>query len=89
MLWLWFACTETSSTSLEEYDTLLKNWSEFEKNIDEVPVEQRDIILLQLAVKHPTRANKLCHKVESSIAQEKCQQVIGRPHLQQSPPSKK
>lgn len=47
--------------------------------------ESRDLLLLRLAVAEPTRAAALCHQAATPGAQEKCQQVIGRPHLSTSP----
>lgn len=47
--------------------------------------QSRDLLLLRLAIAHPTRAPALCAQVETPSAREKCQQVIGRPHLQSGP----
>lgn len=49
------------------------------KQIDD-PVS-RDLILLRLAILAPTEAMSLCRHVETEGAQQKCQQVLGRPHL--------
>ncbi|MCK6503757.1 hypothetical protein L6R53_10215 [Myxococcota bacterium] len=47
--------------------------------------ESRDLLLLRLAVAEPTRAAALCHQAATPGAQEKCRQVLGRPHLSTSP----
>ena len=50
--------------------------------IAEVPeVESRDLLRLRLAVRDPVRAAGLCHDAETPPAQQRCQQVLGRPHL--------
>jgi hypothetical protein len=41
----------------------------------------RDLVRLRLAVGNPHRAGHLCRTVETEDAQEKCRQVLGRPHL--------
>lgn len=43
--------------------------------------QSRDLLLLRLAIAHPQTARHLCERVSTSGAQEKCQQVLGRPHL--------
>lgn len=48
-------------------------------------VESRDLLLLRLAVAEPTRASHLCERVQTAPAQEKCRQVLGRPHLSTTP----
>ena len=42
---------------------------------------QKDILLLQLAVRSPKHAQQLCKKIQTDNAKEKCRQIIGRPHL--------
>ena len=41
----------------------------------------RDLLLLRLAIASPSTAGFLCNKVETDGARQKCQQVLGRPHL--------
>ena len=41
----------------------------------------RDLVLLRLAIAAPRHAAALCGRVRTAGAQEKCQQVLGRPHL--------
>lgn len=41
----------------------------------------RDLVLLRLAISAPRHAGALCARVTTSGAQEKCTQVLGRPHL--------
>jgi len=54
--------------------------------IDSVePADSRDLLLLRLAVAEPARAGWLCTRVQGAGAQEKCRQVLGRPHLSTTP----
>lgn len=48
-------------------------------------VQSRDLLLLRLAVADPPRASRLCGQVKTAGAQQKCRQVVGRPHLSTSP----
>lgn len=41
----------------------------------------RDLVLLRLAIAAPRHAAALCRRVHTAGAEEKCQQVLGRPHL--------
>lgn len=41
----------------------------------------RDLVRLRLAIDDPSRADLLCGRVETPSGREKCQQVLGRPHL--------
>lgn len=52
---------------------------------DVEPAESRDLIRLRLSIAHPTRASAWCRTVETAGAQEKCRQVLGRPHLGTAP----
>jgi hypothetical protein len=47
--------------------------------------ESRDLLLLRLALSEPRRAPRLCARVSTPGAVEKCQQVLGRPHLGSAP----
>ena len=42
----------------------------------------RDLLLLRLAISDPPRAARLCRRVVTDGAKERCRQVLGRPHLQ-------
>jgi hypothetical protein len=44
-------------------------------------VTSRDLVLLRLAIAAPRHAAALCGRVRTAGAEEKCQQVLGRPHL--------
>lgn len=48
-------------------------------------VESRDLLLLRLAIAEPRKAKKLCERVTTPGAEERCRQVLGRPHLQTTP----
>lgn len=41
----------------------------------------RDMVLLRLAVDLPSRAPELCARMTTPPAREKCEKVVGRPHL--------
>lgn len=45
----------------------------------------RDLLLLRLAVNHPDQAGLLCRQTTTPPAKQKCQQVLGRPHLSRRP----
>lgn len=45
----------------------------------------RDLLRVRLATIHPHLGARLCADVTTIAAREKCQQVIGRPHLQGVP----
>ena len=47
--------------------------------------ESRDLLLLRLAIAEPQKAGRLCERVTTPGADEKCRQVLGRPHLQTTP----
>ena len=88
ILWLTLACQSGSSSnySPEEMQKLVENPERRQRTLAELPLEQRDLLLLQLAVYNPTMAPKMCAEVQGNIAKDKCTQVIGRPHLQLSKP---
>jgi hypothetical protein len=88
VLWLTLACQSGSSSiySPEEIQNLAENPERRQRVLAELSLEQRDLLLLQLAVYNPTMAPKLCAEVQGDIAKDKCNQVIGRPHLQLSKP---
>lgn len=48
------------------------------------PIEQ-DLLRVRLAAIRPALGPKLCAEVTTPAAREKCQQVVGRPHLQGVP----
>ena len=70
-----------NNDDLEEYVELMNNWKAFDAKIAKLNVSQRDLLLLRLAVRNPSQSSKLCKRVQSQNAIEKCKQVIGRPHL--------
>ncbi len=41
----------------------------------------RDLLLLRLAVDLPARAPELCRRITTPAARDKCDKVVGRPHL--------
>ncbi len=48
----------------------------------------RDLVLYRLAVNHPERAQDFCGQTTTRAYQDKCTQVLGRPHLGTKPRSK-
>ena len=60
----------------------------FRSALDGIPTpESRDLVRLRLAIRDPAGAQVLCREVETPPAQEKCRQVLGRPHLTTAPRS--
>ncbi len=41
----------------------------------------RDMVLLRLAVDLPSRAPELCRRTRTPLGKDKCEKVVGRPHL--------
>jgi hypothetical protein len=55
----------------------------FEAALARVPdPNARDLIRVRLAVSNPAQAASLCSKVSTTVAYQKCKQILGRPHLQ-------
>ena len=73
---------QTTSENTERWTPLLGDWEQFDEQLQTIddPVS-RDLLLLQLAVQKPRHSTELCKRVQTSGAEEKCRQVIGRPHL--------
>ncbi len=58
--------------------------------LEQIPeAESRDLLLLRLAIAEPRKAARLCEKVTTPGADERCRQVLGRPHLQSTPKAPK
>ncbi len=58
----------------------------FRAALDAVPTpESRDLVRLRLAIRDPGAAQGLCREVETPAAQDRCRQVLGRPHLSTAP----
>lgn len=45
----------------------------------------RDLLLVRLAFDAPTSSAKFCSRVTTDVGKQRCQQIIGRPHLRGSP----
>lgn len=45
----------------------------------------RDLVRVRLAFEVPTASSALCAKVVTPVGKQRCQQIIGRPHLRGSP----
>ena len=77
---LWMACQPPPT--LEALSVLLGKWSEFDQQLAQIQnPHERDLLLLSLSVQHPRYSGPLCARIQTDGAKEKCQQVLGRPHL--------
>ena len=83
---LWIACTPQSDWTDDTLEKLAAEPALLETTLAKHPVDTQDLLLLTLAIRNPSEAGKFCKKVSTESAKEKCQQVIGRPHLQLSKP---
>lgn len=45
----------------------------------------RDLVRVRLAFEVPTASASLCAKVVTPVGKQRCQQIIGRPHLRGGP----
>ncbi len=64
---------------------LVEDRDELSEVIASMPDEgERDLLRLRLAITQPKLARRFCQDVETNGAQERCRQVLGRPHLQTS-----
>lgn len=61
---------------------LPKSNAELEQRLASIedPTE-RDLLLVELAVRDPSAGTRLCARTETSLGQRQCEQVVGRPHL--------
>jgi hypothetical protein len=76
------ACADPLEKEHRELEALIGNWKSFDARLRLVQgKDERDIVLLSLAVENPRHAPDLCKRTEGKGAKEKCRQVIGRPHL--------
>lgn len=46
----------------------------------------RDLLLVRLAMDTPTASAVLCGRVSTDVGRQRCQQILGRPHLRGQPP---
>ena len=83
---LWMACSSQSEWTDETLEQLATEPALLRTTLTQYPVETQDLLLLTLAIRNPAEAGRFCKKVHTVPAKEKCQQVIGRPHLQLSKP---
>lgn len=50
--------------------------------IDAIPdATERDMVRIRLATDFPRKAADLCNDAKADFAVQRCQQVLGRPHL--------
>ena len=82
MLLFLLACFQETKPTAQTLLPMLNNPKALEVELQKLssPVE-KDLVLLQLAVRQPKYARMLCKKIQTDNAKEKCQQIIGRPHL--------
>ncbi len=81
IIFLIFLGCQSKELELDEYSALMSDWQSFDETVSTMEVTQRDLLLLRLAVQHPSQSAHLCNRVQTQNAIEKCKQVIGRPHL--------
>ncbi len=61
---------------------LVKDDAALRAAVDTIPdPASRDLLLLRLAFDQPERAQALCTMVKTPAVREKCDKVVGRPHL--------
>ena len=82
MILFFIACMSNEPPTLEALTPLLKKPQKFNSELAKIQDPgHRDLLLLQLAIREPKYSQKLCHKIQTKNAKEKCRQIIGRPHL--------
>ena len=79
---LWIACQHSQQWDDATLQHLAKDPNLLKDTLSQEPLESQDLLLLTLAIRNPTNAGQFCKQVRTKSAKEKCQQVIGRPHLQ-------
>lgn len=61
---------------------LLDDRPAFTAAVDSItPDTSRDLLLYRIAFDEPKRAPELCRMVRTAATKEKCEKVLGRPHL--------
>ena len=61
---------------------LPKSNTELEALVDGIASpEERDALLVELAVQHPEAGTRLCALTRTDHGERQCRQVVGRPHL--------
>lgn len=80
--WLWMACQSHQQWDDDTLKRLATEPELLKETLSQEPLETGDLLLLTLAIRNPSAAGQFCKQVRSEPAKEKCQQVIGRPHLQ-------
>ena len=89
MVLLWLACQNAEENALTELFSLAEQgasrsaFSEW-KSAQPSP-QSADLLLLRAAVQRPHQGMIFCGLTTTKTAQEKCRQVIGRPHLSATP----
>ena len=65
-----------------DFFELPKSSTKLEELLDTVqPDEERDLLIIELAVADPQKGSRLCPRVKTPLGERQCQQVLGRPHL--------
>jgi hypothetical protein len=71
-------CLFQEATRLGTDKATLKNY------IAQIPdPSSQDLLRIRLSVRDPARLQWLCEDVSTRSAQDRCRQVVGRPHLRQ------
>jgi hypothetical protein len=94
LIWLWLlACADPCALRwgsgkeecrFEQVKTAFvsEDTEAFNAALNELDPLTRDLARVRLAVLHPKEATRLCGEVREAVALQKCQQILGRPHLQ-------
>lgn len=92
MLWALLACADPCWYSLSrgecEFSQVKSAWEQKDTAGTEAALQriedplERELALVRLAILSPAEAPALCKRVKLEVPRQKCQQILGRPHLQ-------
>ena len=91
-LWALLACADPCWYSFSrgecQFAQVRQAWEQHDEAAMEAALQriddplERELALVRLAILSPHEAPTLCGRVTQSVARQKCQQILGRPHLQ-------
>jgi hypothetical protein len=74
--------TTKEDCRFDEAKKLVANKAEFTAAVATIEdPTARDLLLVRLAFEVPSSSATLCSQVTTAIGKQRCQQIIGRPHL--------
>ena len=92
ILWALLACADPCWYSLSrgecEFSQVKAAWERKDQAATETALQaiddplERELALVRLAILSPAEAPGLCKRVKLEVPRQKCQQILGRPHLQ-------